>query len=185
MKDGEKNPSYLGSQEWQYFCTGSLGEELVCIGCCQNLQRCQCCYHSVLQSLIQQLLEPRHCSVPCGWCCRCPMKSDFQGGCLLSCNHFVSQIQHWVGEVSQRKMGLTCSHMLHDENLLSSFSAPALICHWNGLRWQGKRLNAEGFLETGTSSPLSQRLLWTVGGWTPEWLHKGFQALVHDLLKIL
>lgn len=31
MKDGEKNPSYLGSQEWQYFCTGSLGEELVCL----------------------------------------------------------------------------------------------------------------------------------------------------------
>jgi len=26
MKDGKKNPSYLGNQEGKYFCTGSLGE---------------------------------------------------------------------------------------------------------------------------------------------------------------
>lgn len=180
MKDGEKNPVCLESQEWQYFCTGSLGEGVglyiserllsepskVLVFCKAWSNRCW------NQGVVAGI------SVPFGWCCRCPMKSDFQEGC------FVSQIQHWVGEVSQRKMGLTCSHMLQAENLLSSLSAPSLICHWNGLRWQGRRLQAEGFLGTGSACPLSQRLLWTVEGWTPEWLHKGFQALVHDTLKI-
>lgn len=43
------------------FVLVAWGKMLVCKGCCQKLQRCQCCYHSVLQSLIQQLLEPRSC----------------------------------------------------------------------------------------------------------------------------
>lgn len=181
MKDGEKNPICLGSQEWQYFCTGSLGEGVglymserllsepskVLVFCKASSTRCW------NQGVVAEV------SILFGWCCRCPMKSDFQGGC------FVSQIQHWVGEVSQRKIGLTCTHMLQAGNLLSSFSASSLIYHSNGLRWQGRKLNAEGFLEAGSASPFSQRLLWTVEGWKPEWLHKGFQALVRDTLKIL
>lgn len=54
------------------------------------------------------------------------MKFDFEGGCLLPQNHFVSQIQQCVWEVSQRKMGLTSSRIVPAKNLLSRFSAPSL-----------------------------------------------------------
>lgn len=41
------------------------------------------------------------------------MKFGFQGGCLLPQNRFVSEIQHCVWEVSQRKIGLTNSRIVH------------------------------------------------------------------------
>lgn len=44
--------------------------------------------------------------------------------------------------------------------------------------------NAEGIMETGPFPIVPEASVdcWGVNTW---WLHKGFQALVHDILKIL
>lgn len=191
MKDDKKNPSYLGNQEWKYFCTGSLREvislyrllskssKVTCVGA-DTMVSCKTWSNSCWDRGVVTGI-----SVTFGWCCRWPMKFDFQGGCLLPQNHFVSQIQQCVQEVSQRKTGLTSSYIVHAENLLSWFSAPSLDMPFKRFEVTRRRLTPVGCLVTGPASPSSQRLWWTIEGWTAEQLHKGFQALVHNSLKIL
>lgn len=111
------------------------------------------------------------------------MKFDFQGSSLLPQNGFVSEIQDCVWEVSQRKIGLTNSCIVHVKKnsslILSSLTGYAIKTVLN---------DKGGCL-----------LLWVLWGLVlfphhprdfggllrGEQQHKGFQALVHDSLKIL
>lgn len=184
MKDGRRNPSYLGNQEWKYFCIGSRGEvvslyrfvskysEVTCVGA-DTMVFCKawsngCWDRGVIMGI----------SVTFGWCCRWPMKFDFEGGCLLPQNHFVSQIQQCVWEVSQRKMGLTSSRIVPAKNLLSRFSAPSLDMP---LKWS-EETDSCGLFGDWSRFPGVPGTRWALEGWTDEQLHK---ALVHSSLKIL
>lgn len=63
------------------------------------------------------------------------MKFGFQGGCLLPQNHFVSEIQDCVWEVSQRKIGLTNSHIVHVKKMIFVDSQlPHCIWHQNDFK---------------------------------------------------
>lgn len=106
---------------------------LDCIGCCQNLQRwrvsadtmefCKAWSNSCWDWGVVIGI-----SVTFGWYCEWLVKFDFQGGFFKDFPQkpFVSQMQQCVWEASQRKIGLTDSHIVHAENLLSWFSAPSL-----------------------------------------------------------